>query len=483
MHFSKKQSFFFASLFTFALCAVPLVQGEEAVGSLKFSSTECTALGGSAACEKDVVGDPNCRNTNQFIVGECLGTTNSYCCRTVTSTDADGNPVTASNQSDAANTFYSQWNSGKFPEKTANNGTLVAPGNLTQGQNSSTACSTIGGICISGVCSSQNRTSANGICSNTGESCCSTQIAPACSGTCRANSCNANEAPNSSQMCSGSSYQVCCIIDPNVTASVNPSFNYTLLEKIPGVDGTNLSFSAYLSAVYKLAIWIVGLCALFMFLIGAFMYMLSAANTSKMGSAKEIMQDALIGLVLALTSYLILYVINPDLVNLKLPTVSMPSGAPPTTTPSAETAPPVAGTGSGCGGLSVSGINNTQCNDTSQPLSDILACIHNKYPSAKITSVSDSAGFETCKNTWGKPPCAHSKTSCHYGGGASKTADVCKKSHAADFSIRNASGGVDLTIANAILEAGRTCGGRVNDETSTPHPHIHISDQTDCCSL
>ncbi|MDQ5961470.1 MAG: hypothetical protein QG581_391 [Patescibacteria group bacterium] len=128
------------------------------------------------------------------------------------------------------------------------------------------------------------------------------------------------------------------------TPATNPSFNYTLLEKIPGVDGTNLNLAAYLSAIYKLAIWIVGLCALFMFLIGAFMYMLSAANTSKMGSAKEIMQDALIGLVLALTSYLILYVINPDLVNLKLPTVSMPStsstpsgGAPTSVTPPAGT--------------------------------------------------------------------------------------------------------------------------------------------------
>lgn len=119
--------------------------------------------------------------------------------------------------------------------------------------------------------------------------------------------------------------------------STNPSFNYTLLEKIPGVDSQNLNLAAYLSAIYKLAIWIVGLCALFMFLVGAFMYMLSAANTSKMGSAKSIMQDALIGLVLALASYLILYVINPDLVNLKLPTVSMSSGAPEGTPNTAKT--------------------------------------------------------------------------------------------------------------------------------------------------
>lgn len=486
MHFSKIQLSVLVLLSILTICGIPRVQGEEAVGSLKFSPAECVALGGSAACEKDTIGTPNCKNANQFVVGECLGNTNLYCCRTVTSTDSDGNPVTANNQSDAQNTFYSQWNNGDFPEKTANNGTLVAPGNLKSGQTSSSSCSTIGGVCVSGTCSSQNRVSANGVCSNTGESCCSSQIAPSCSGTCRTNSCNTNEAPNSSQMCSGGSYQVCCIIDPNATASINPKLNYTLLEKIPGVDSTNLNLAAYLSAVYKLAIWIVGLCALFMFLVGAFMYMLSAANTSKTGSAKSIMQDALIGLILALTSYLILYVINPDLVNLKLPSVSMPSGGsadtgtPPSTPPAG--APPT-GSGSGCGGLSVSGISTSQCNDASQKLSDVLACMQQKYPSAKITSISDSQGFDKCKNSWGRPPCAHGQTSCHYGGGASQKSSDCNKSHAADFSVKNASGGMDLSIADSLKKAGSACGGRVNDETTGPHPHIHISDQTNCCSL
>ncbi|MGB5018115.1 MAG: pilin, partial [Candidatus Moraniibacteriota bacterium] len=264
--------------------------------------------------------------------------------------------------------------------------------------------------------------------------------------------------------------------------SANPSLNYTLLEKLPGIDSTNLSFSAYLSAIYKLAIWIVGLCALFMFLVGAFMYMLSAANTSKMGSAKSIMQDALIGLVLALASYLILYVINPDLVNLKLPTVSR-SGTGGASTPGATAPMPTAGTGSGCGGLSVSGINNSQCNDASQPLSDLLACIHEKYPSARITSISDSAGFSNCKNNWSKPPCAHAQTSCHYGGGVSQRSDACNKSHAADFSVKNSGGGMDLSIVESLKQAGNACGGRVNDETAGPYPHIHISDQTNCCSL
>ncbi len=107
--------------------------------------------------------------------------------------------------------------------------------------------------------------------------------------------------------------------------SFNPNLQYSLLEKLPGISGTEFSLPEYIAAVYKLAIWIVGLSALFMFLLGAFMYMLSAGNTSKMGSGKDIMQDALIGLVLALASYLILYVINPDLLKLKLSSLSLSS--------------------------------------------------------------------------------------------------------------------------------------------------------------
>lgn len=321
------------------------------------------------------------------------------------------------------------------------------------------------------------------------------------SGSCRprqlvGSNCPSNEVQGGT--CEGNiGNTICCVssslASPGATNTGNsgsnnnvppPGLNYTLLEKLPGSDSTNLSFSAYLSAVYKLAIWIVGLCALFMFLVGAFMYMLSAANTSKAGTAKSIMTDALIGLVLALSSYLILYVINPDLVNLKLPSVSMGGSTGTGTAPGTPLAgAPPAGSGSGCGGLSVSAnISSSQCNDASQPLSDLLACIKGKYPEAKITSISDSNGFDKCKNSWSKPPCFHAQTSCHYGGGASQKSSDCNKSHAADFSVKNASGVMDPSIVESLKQAGSACGGRVHDETVGPAPHIHISDQTNCCT-
>ena len=67
------------------------------------------------------------------------------------------------------------------------------------------------------------------------------------------------------------------------------------------------------------------------------MYATSAGNTSTAGSAKSIISDALLGLVVAMTAYLILNVINPDLVRtdafkqgFQLTTPAGPSAVPAT---------------------------------------------------------------------------------------------------------------------------------------------------------
>ena len=95
-------------------------------------------------------------------------------------------------------------------------------------------------------------------------------------------------------------------------------YQYNLLEKIPGFEGKTNDFPSYILAIYKFGIWTVGIAALLMITIGGFMYLTSAGNTSKSGGAKEIIKDALIGLVIALAAYLVLYVINPDLVKINI---------------------------------------------------------------------------------------------------------------------------------------------------------------------
>ena len=98
-------------------------------------------------------------------------------------------------------------------------------------------------------------------------------------------------------------------------------FNYTLLESFPGFfkAGSVLTdLPTMILAIYKFGIWTVGIAGLFMLVVGGFMYMASAGNTSTAGNARGIIWDALLGIVAALGAYLILYVINPELTKINL---------------------------------------------------------------------------------------------------------------------------------------------------------------------
>ncbi|MFZ1626284.1 MAG: pilin [Candidatus Moraniibacteriota bacterium] len=125
--------------------------------------------------------------------------------------------------------------------------------------------------------------------------------------------------------------RVCCQTKPAApplpgapTQTTGPRFgNYTLLEPIPGSANTIGLLNTYLEDIYRFAFWAIGIAVVFMLTIGGFMYLTSAGNTSRMESAKTVIFDAILGLILALVAWLFLYVINPDLVNVGLPSVSI----------------------------------------------------------------------------------------------------------------------------------------------------------------
>jgi hypothetical protein len=116
------------------------------------------------------------------------------------------------------------------------------------------------------------------------------------------------------------------------------SFSYTPMEQIPGF-ATDGNFYNYISAVYNFGIWGVGVSALLMITIGGYMYISSAANVASVDKSKAVITDAVIGLILALISYLLLYVINPNLVRLdKGEVASTATTTTVTTTTAKETA-------------------------------------------------------------------------------------------------------------------------------------------------
>src|SRR3989344_2396705 len=96
---------------------------------------------------------------------------------------------------------------------------------------------------------------------------------------------------------------------------------YTLLQPLPGMEQTmpvGTILPAYLSVLFKFMLVLAGALAVLMIVFGGIMYITSGGNASSIEKAKSRIWSAIGGLVLAVAAYLILYTINPNLVNLDL---------------------------------------------------------------------------------------------------------------------------------------------------------------------
>ena len=78
--------------------------------------------------------------------------------------------------------------------------------------------------------------------------------------------------------------------------------------------------------LFTLGIWVVGLAMFVQFLRAGIDWFFAGPNLTKVQSAKEKMSNALLGFALVLSAWLILNVINPDLVEqtIKLPAITPP---------------------------------------------------------------------------------------------------------------------------------------------------------------
>jgi hypothetical protein len=122
------------------------------------------------------------------------------------------------------------------------------------------------------------------------------------------------------------------VVDKFVMAAdvVEQKVKYKIHEQIPGQGGEEGidTLQGYLEAVYKFGIAIVAILAVVMIGVGGFMYIVtSAGNAGKLADAKEIITSAIFGLVMALLAWLILFVINPDLVGNTLDSVKLDIGS------------------------------------------------------------------------------------------------------------------------------------------------------------
>ncbi len=98
---------------------------------------------------------------------------------------------------------------------------------------------------------------------------------------------------------------------------------YRLETGIPGSSeferGEDVTFSGdtlgkYIRAIYNYSLGIVGILAAVVLMIGGVIWLTAGGNVNRVETAKQWIGGALTGLVLMLTSYMLLYQINPELV-------------------------------------------------------------------------------------------------------------------------------------------------------------------------
>ena len=106
--------------------------------------------------------------------------------------------------------------------------------------------------------------------------------------------------------------------DSNKGSTGNEKFTYTLLQELPKEGGNlkeNVTLEEYLTWAFRFALALAGFLAVMMIVIGGVEYIISGANESSRSDAKKRIESAIWGLVMALVSYLVLYTINPSLVD------------------------------------------------------------------------------------------------------------------------------------------------------------------------
>ncbi len=116
---------------------------------------------------------------------------------------------------------------------------------------------------------------------------------------------------------------------------------YKIEVSIPegSASGEEVNLTQYIKYLYTFGLGLIGITALGALVIGGFMYMGAETVTTK-DQAKGYINGAISGLILGLAAYLILYTINPDLINLEITAPpSIPQTSTPISTPSTPSTP------------------------------------------------------------------------------------------------------------------------------------------------
>ena len=132
---------------------------------------------------------------------------------------------------------------------------------------------------------------------------------------------------------------------------------------IPGlfdkdVEVTGETIGQYIRAVFVYFIWIVGVLAVVMVIYGGIKWVAAAGNPGRINDARDQVNSAIIGLIIALTSVLLLTIINPNLTSFSGLTIKPIS---PKVREFSEQLVDTVGSFPSCTATSVSGSPTTAC--------------------------------------------------------------------------------------------------------------------------
>jgi Type IV secretion system pilin len=145
----------------------------------------------------------------------------------------------------------------------------------------------------------------------------------------------------------------------------------------------------YIKAIYAYAVGAVGIVAAVVLMIGGLMWITAGGNASSVSEAKSMITASLTGLVLVLTSYLLLNQVNPSLVNLSsdITTIKPPEVAPAAAPASISNQPKIHNCNWGDSGDAnnitnglVKNSDETKCQSTPKSGGEFTACMCSYLP-------------------------------------------------------------------------------------------------------
>ena len=116
-------------------------------------------------------------------------------------------------------------------------------------------------------------------------------------------------------------FLVFCLVIPNIipVQAIMAEVDWPEVGGIKIEEGGKLvaTLPQLVQYFFNFSIAIGGIAAFAMLVLGGFRFLTSAGNPSAQKDAKDIITSAIIGLLLLLSSYLLLQVINPDILTLE----------------------------------------------------------------------------------------------------------------------------------------------------------------------